>query len=152
MGGKFTLTEAGDVSKLTANIVNALGGHAACNIKGVLRADNAGAPGAVVSNGISPAVAVADNYDGEKDFVFSVAPSLAVAAYWLMLIGDASAVGCAFYASATTGGSSGYGTDSYASPGSISGWSAASYQMCIYGTYTVATVKHNLMMMGCGTA
>ncbi len=137
MGGKFTLEEAGDVSKLTAFITNNIAGHAACNIKGILRAaDGAGgAPGTL--KGVSVATAVADAFEDNKDFSFSSAVSLTAADYWLLLLGDASAAGCAIFAQATTGGASGYAADTYASPDDpLTTWNGGAYVMCMYGTYT----------------
>ena len=88
-----TLTEAGDVSKLTCSIRNTNSGHAATNVKAVIYSDKSGPlPNALLGTGT--AVAIADNLSLQwVDLPFASAVSLAAGTYWIGLLCDTPSAG-----------------------------------------------------------
>lgn len=137
--GKFTLGVPGAVSKLTIKIANTGTSHAACNIKGVIYADSAGSPGALVA--VGTAVAVADNAAAAAvDLAFASNVNLTAANWWLGFIADSGAVGFLFYANNTSGGNTAYDWSDTYSDGPTDPFGApdqtTTRNMAIYATYT----------------
>jgi len=134
VAGKFTLSEAGAVSKLTARYSN---GASACAIKGFICANNAGSPGALL--GTTNEVAVAANATADfRDLAFASAINLTAADYWLGIIGNDNATGFDLKFAAS-GGNMAYKSDTYSDGasdpfGTPLGTDVAKF--AIYATYT----------------
>lgn len=136
---KFTLSEAGTVSKLTMYCANTGASKSAGNAKGIIYSDAAGAPNALkgTSNEVAFAYAQAA---GWVDFTFATPVLLAPGNYWLGIITDATAPGCGVYRG-STGGYREWNADTY-SDGPADPWgthaNAGTFPYSIYATYTSA--------------
>jgi hypothetical protein len=142
MGSKYTLSEAGLVSRLSVHCRNF---STDFDMKGLIyAADGAGGkPGTRM--GVSSAVTVLNGFDGTKDLDFAVPFDLSPGDYWLMSHTTTCGVNQAQYCAAT-GGTSWWADGSagtYASPPAP--WSFASEgsqpdtRLNVYATYTVTT-------------
>ena len=136
--GKFALTEAGDVSKVSAYIDNQGDGHQACDIRvGIY--DDDGSEGLAATLMDSATLAVSDNQAaGWVDIEFSSAVSLTAGNWWLAIQGSASADGCMMYGQAGSGllhVSIDAWADGMDSPPATPFFGDA-YNLCIYATYT----------------
>lgn len=150
LGTGAALSESGLISKLTLRIGNQASGHQACHLKGAIYnylTDDLVA--------VSSEVSLADNAAlAAVDLPFASVVPLDADTHQLCVLFDAAATGVEIRTSAATG-SNGYWADTYSDgPADPHGaWTSYNNQPCIYATYTVSsTVKHNLMMMGAGTA
>lgn len=95
---KFTLTEAGTVSKLTIYCDNQGSGYQACNAKGLIYAADGSGGRPSTLKAASGAVAVSANQAaGWVDFTLSVSVALAAGDYWLGGMADASGTGWRMY-------------------------------------------------------
>ena len=92
-GAKATLDVATSINTMMfSHHGNTAVGHAACNVRAMIYADSAGAPGSPLAT--SNAVAIADNAAaGLVTLTFASPPSLAAGTYWLAVIFDANAGG-----------------------------------------------------------
>lgn len=136
--GKFPLTEAGEISKLTVYIDNQGAGHRACNIRGGVYDDDGDGGQAGTLKG-SATVAVSDNQAaGWVDITFSSPISVGAGEWWLCVQGDSNAVGCRLYGT-TTGGTMAAAVDAYAdglsNPGAVPFFIDVGL-LCIYATYS----------------
>jgi hypothetical protein len=140
--GKFTLTEAGTVSKLTIYCDNQGSGYQACNAKGLIYAADGSGGRPSTLKAASGAVAVSANQAaGWVDFTLSVA--LAAGDYWLGGMADASGTGWRMYGQ-TSGGYIYAASDTYsdgpADPCSTTLYGGSPHEgtslVCVYATYT----------------
>jgi len=148
IAGKFSLSSGGNVTKLTAYVNAMFGGNA----KGFIYSDISGEPNSL--QGTTAEVAV--NTSGSPawvDFTFASSVGLSAGTYWLGLIFDNG--GDINHYTDSSGGYRRVDADTY-SDGPASSWGASDTSdddlLSIYATYTPVTAKHNLMMMGAGTA
>jgi hypothetical protein len=134
----FSLSEAGTISKLTARIANTASGHAACSVYGLLYANNAGAPGALLAS--TPAVSVLDNAaKAAVDLAFPSAYSAAAGTYHLGLVGSNTASGVILYSLSESG--TAYYNESFnpdSPPNPFGSEGSLSYTLCVWATYTPA--------------
>lgn len=127
---KFTLSEDGDVSKLTAYTKGTL---ATENSKGVIYSDNAGEPEDLLGTSNSTSVSTTAAW---RDYTFASVVSLTAGDYWLGVVSDGPITSY----NETTGGSRRISNDSsYTSP--VDPWnvgsdSAGSHDTSVYATYT----------------
>lgn len=144
-GSRYTLAEAGSVSKLTVRIGNDDTGHAACNITGLVYSDTDGEPDELL--GATNATTVANDLTERwLDCTFASPVVLDPGSYWLCIIGDGTAAG-GFYWMLGTNGPGGYNVDTYGGPpatptdpfGTRTAELTRSY--CIYATYTPTTTR-----------
>ena len=91
---KFTLSEAGSVTKLT---IRCWVGTNARNAKGVIYADSGGAPGAL--QGETNQVSVSNTSEQANDFTFATPVAVTALDWWLGIIWDADAAPDDFYVS-----------------------------------------------------
>jgi len=134
-GAKFTLSENGDVTKLSVLVANTSAGHGACNIMGLIYADS----DKMLEGATAPAAITDNQAKGWVDCTFSSGISLAAGDYWLLLFGDADADGVWFYADDDSG-AGGWNADTYvggpADPmGALTGETT---NYAIYATYTAS--------------
>lgn len=141
--GKYTLAEAGDVSKLTAYIGNQGAGHGACYVKAVIYDDDgtAGAPSTLIATG--SATLVSDNAAaGNVDMAFATAVELSSGNWWIGWISDTNCDGLQTYVNASTGGSWYFAADTYsdgaANPCASPPVSTGAHTLVVYATYTPA--------------
>jgi len=146
---KFTLSEAGLVSKITAHIYrdpgNSYDGYCKCDIY----ADDAGSPGAL--KGETNEVLVDWTSGDWGDFTFATAVSLTAGDYWLTLhVGDDTVhqiVAYSTFISSDAGGTNQFdlraedeyddgAEDPYGTVGGLNDWTAS-----IYATYTPVAVE-----------
>lgn len=130
--GKYTLSVAGIVSKLTSYLSGSEN-----YAKGVVFDDNgaSGKPGTLIA--VTPGVALPSSV-AWTDFVFASGVSLAAGEWWIGVVAKYG-VG-ALCSSATSGGAAGYETGSYDSPADLTSWQGEStYMQCTYATYTTAS-------------
>ena len=134
--GSITMSETGDASKLTLYCSNNWTGHHSCYVKGVIYANNASEPGALLATGT--AVLLADNAAlAHVDLPFSSDVTLTAGKYWIGIIGDADADGMRIMVNVS--GDSCYNVDTY-SNGPADPAGAMSHDnnvIAIYATYTV---------------
>jgi hypothetical protein len=153
IGSAFALTEAGTVSKLSASIANP---GAASNFYGFLYQNTAGEAGAWIAS--TPFTTIgAGAAKAWVDFTFASGVPLSAGTYWLVICGAGGGSGTAIaYSTATGSATLDYNTAfnpaSPSNPFAKSG--AVDYTLSINATYTpsAGAVRHNLMMMGVGTA
>lgn len=147
--GKYTLSEAGDVSKLSLYFNNQYSGHKACNMKGIIYAADGASGAPNTRKAVSPAVAIADNKAaGWVDFEFSSAVSLGAGDYWLGAVGDADAVGITAYHGGSSGGSLYLVVGTYSSPEATCPsppMATGTEKLCVYATYTASGSKMPLL-------
>lgn len=131
---KFTLSEAGNVTKLTAFFDYDAGQSSAAgdNVKAVIYADSSGSPGALLA--VSSGVAIPA---GDQTIDFTVSVSLTAGDYWLGIVADSTNSRI----NAQGGSSGNYARQeslTYASPASTFGTPAATgtNEFGIYATYT----------------
>ena len=133
---KFTLAEAGLVSKLTAYIQN---WDVSCHIRAAIYYDSAGVPEALKGTGTDTTFAPAGYAWVDLPFPSNV--SLSAGDYWLGVQGDANAGGFTIK-DVASGGSSDYVADTF-SDGLVDPWGGthnAGVHLCsIYATYTTAS-------------
>ena len=139
-----TMTETGDVSKLTGYFENNSTGHAACNVKALIYSDNASEPDALLATG--SAVAFADNAAlAWVDLPFSSDVTLAAGTYWIGFIGDATANGLVLRVRSGAG-SSGYNVDTYVG-GAADPAGTLEHDnnlAAIYATYSIGVEGYNV--------
>ena len=131
---KFTLTEAGVVSKLTAF---AKDNGNADGIKGVIFDDDGISAAPLTILGVTDALDIEPDFAAQwNDLTFGTPVSLPAGDYWLGVISGAVSHG--FYYSAQTGGIYDTSTDNnYASVGNWNATAASGvYKFDIYATYT----------------
>jgi len=138
--GKFTLSEAANVSKLSIYLDNQGSGHAACNVRAGIYDDD-GASGKAATLKGSKEVSITDNMAVQHvDFTFASPVSLAAGDWWLAIEGDRNAGGCRLYAqtaSATFHVSyEDYGSD-LPDPPTDPFYTNSNQLVCMYATYTV---------------
>lgn len=138
VGSKYTLSEAGEISKLTVYIGNQGAGHGACNIRCGIYDDNGsgGKPSTLL--GSTSAAAISDNQAlGWVDCMFSSPLALDAGNYYLVVQGDTNADGTQLYADLSSGVLY-YLEDSYSNglvnpaPSSVT---LGTGNVCIYATY-----------------
>ena len=138
--GKFTLSEAANVSKLSIYLDNQGSGHAACNVRAGIYDDD-GASGKAATLKGSKEVSITDNMAVQHvDFTFASPVSLAAGDWWLAIEGNSNAGGCRLYtqtASATFHASyEDYGSD-LPDPPTDPFYTNSNTLVCMYATYTV---------------
>jgi hypothetical protein len=131
---KFTLSENGDVTKLTAFFDYDAGNSSAAgdNVKAVIYADSSGSPGALMAASAGVAIGA-----GDQTVDFPVSVSLTAGDYWLGVVSD----GFNSRVNAADGASGSYARKeslTYASPGDPFGTPDATgtNTFGIYATYT----------------
>ena len=136
---RFTLTEAGYITKLSAYLENISTGHQACQVKGIIF-DVLGEPNNLV--GVSLATDIADNLSPAwVDLTFSPAVYLAAADYYLGTFCDLNADGLAQAYQASGGIYRGDFVDALGfADGPDTPWDTAgdghdTITLCIYATY-----------------
>jgi hypothetical protein len=140
-GGLFTLSEAGNISKISAYLNNQYTAHAACYMKAAIYlpfpADPAVNIGDLVAG--TPTTAIADNIANQwVDFTFSSPVSLEAGDYWLLTLGDANAAGVSMYETADAGQTSmAHDEASYTLTSPLGAIVGRSTHTSIYATYTV---------------
>ena len=142
MGCKFSTTEAGAVTKISAYI-KALSGTA--NVRAAIYSDNSGVPGTLLAQ--SGVVSVGSTASW-VNFTLSYNVS-ALTSYWLVLQWSA---GVTIYFSSGATSQFAYTPQSYAS-GFPSSWTRASYtnwKQNIYATYSSLTPQYSLTMYTVG--
>ena len=136
--GRYTLTESGNVSKLTIYVDNSSGG--ACYIRGIIYSNNgSNQPYSLLGTGDSMSVAGAQG-PGWVDLTFPTPVALTAADYWigLQLDSNASGVDLAAISVANYGA---YLADTY-SDGPSNPWGSTALEalnLCVYATYSAGS-------------
>jgi len=113
-GSQFPVQLVAPITKLTAYLRNTGTGHAACHVKGLIYADSAGAPGALLAT--TNEVAIADNMATTAVDLTLASPytPTSTSPLWLVVHGDASCTGLQLWYVSLPDGVSCLGADTYA--------------------------------------
>lgn len=147
-GSRFTLSEDGDVTKLTAYMHNNTG--ASCNIKGLIYTEGTNQPTTLVASTPATAIGAAQG-PGWVDMTFSSPVHLVAGSYWLMYVGDSTSTNINNDRDLTTGygGYSNQTAGNYDSPpNSPTMNTVGSRSYSVYATYTAGSDRSILLQFG----